>query len=87
MLSSLVRDGVLTGQRVMAIVESLRRAAERTGKPVLVTRTGADFLAPHASGAMRAARLAGYPTPARAGSEARPPLHARQAPANRRGLS
>jgi acyl-CoA synthetase (NDP forming) len=57
---------VLTGQQVMGIVESLRRVAERTGKPVLVTRTGADFLAPDASAAMRAAGLAAYPTPARA---------------------
>jgi acyl-CoA synthetase (NDP forming) len=50
----------------MGIVESLRRVADRTGKPVLVTRTGADFLAPEASGAMRAAGLPSYPTPARA---------------------
>jgi acetate---CoA ligase (ADP-forming) len=57
---------VLTGQQVMGIVESLRRVAERTGKPVLVTRTGADFLAPEASAAVRAAGLAAYPTPARA---------------------
>jgi acyl-CoA synthetase (NDP forming) len=57
---------VLTGQQVMGIVESLRRVADRTGKPVLVTRTGADFLAPDASAAMRDAGLAAYPTPARA---------------------
>jgi acetate---CoA ligase (ADP-forming) len=57
---------VLTGEQVMGIVESLRRVAERTGKPVLVTRTGADFLAPEASAAMRAAGLPAYPTPARA---------------------
>jgi acyl-CoA synthetase (NDP forming) len=49
----------------MGNVESLRRVAERTGKPVLVTRTGADFLAPEASAAVRAAGLAAYPTPAR----------------------
>lgn len=57
---------VLTGQQVMGIVESLTRVAERTGKPVLVTRTGADFLAPDASQAMRDAGLPAYPTPARA---------------------
>jgi acyl-CoA synthetase (NDP forming) len=57
---------VLTGQQVMGIVDSLRRVAERTGKPVLVTRTGADFLAPGAASAMRAAGLPCYPTPARA---------------------
>jgi acyl-CoA synthetase (NDP forming) len=57
---------VLTGQQVMGIVESLRAVAERTGKPVLVTRTGADFLAPDASAAMRAAGLPAYPTPGRA---------------------
>jgi acyl-CoA synthetase (NDP forming) len=56
---------VLTGQQVMGIVESLRRVADRTGKPVLVTRTGADFLAPEASAAMRAAGLPAYPTPGR----------------------
>jgi acyl-CoA synthetase (NDP forming) len=56
---------VLTGAQVMGIVESLRQVAERTGKPVLVTRTGADFLAPEASAAMRAAGLPAYPTPGR----------------------
>jgi acyl-CoA synthetase (NDP forming) len=57
---------VLTGRQVMGIVESLQRAAERTGKPVVVTRTGADFLAPEATAALRAAGLPAYPTPARA---------------------
>lgn len=57
---------VLTGGQVMGIVESLHAVAERTGKPVLVTRTGADFLAPDASAALRAAGLPAYPTPARA---------------------
>lgn len=57
---------VLTGQQVMGIVASLRRVAERTGKPLLVTRTGADFLAPEASRALRDAGLPAYPTPARA---------------------
>ncbi|HET8613948.1 MAG TPA: acetate--CoA ligase family protein [Actinomycetales bacterium] len=57
---------VLTGTQVMGIVESLQRVAERTGKPVVVTRTGADFLAPDATAALRAARLPAYPTPGRA---------------------
>jgi acyl-CoA synthetase (NDP forming) len=57
---------VLTGHHVMGIVESLQRVAERTGKPVVVTRTGADFLAPDATSALRAAGLPAYPTPGRA---------------------
>lgn len=57
---------VLTGQQVMGIVETLHRVAERTRKPVLVTRTGADFLAPEASAALRQAGLPAYPTPVRA---------------------
>ena len=48
------------------MVDSLTRVAERTGKPVLVARTGADFLAPKASAALRAAGIPAYPTPARA---------------------
>lgn len=57
---------VLTGDDVDRMVDSLARVAERTGKPVLVARTGADFLAPKAAGALRAAGIPAYPTPARA---------------------
>ena len=57
---------VLTGDDVDRMVDSLTRVAERTGKPVLVARTGADFLAPKASAALRAAGIPAYPTPARA---------------------
>lgn len=57
---------VLVGDQVLGIVESLRRVAERTGKPVVVARTGADFLAPQAGSALRDAGLPAYPTPARA---------------------
>ncbi len=57
---------VLTGQDVDDIVASLRRAAERTGKPVLVARTGAEHLAPEATGRLRDAGIPAYPTPARA---------------------
>lgn len=57
---------VLTGSDVDAVVEALARVRERTGVPVVVTRTGADHLAPEASATMRAAGLPVYPTPARA---------------------
>ena len=57
---------VLTGDDVDRMVDSLARVAQRTGKPVLVARTGADFLAPKAAGALRAAGIPAYPTPARA---------------------
>ncbi|HEX6921037.1 MAG TPA: acetate--CoA ligase family protein [Actinomycetes bacterium] len=57
---------VLTGDDVDRIVDSLARAAGRTGKPILVARTGADFLAPKAGAALRAAGIPAYPTPARA---------------------
>ena len=57
---------VLTGEDVDRMVESLARVAVRTGKPVLVARTGADFLAPKAASALRSAGIPAYPTPARA---------------------
>jgi acyl-CoA synthetase (NDP forming) len=57
---------VLTGDDVDRMVDSLARVATRTGKPVLVARTGADFLAPKAASALRAAGIPAYPTPARA---------------------
>jgi acyl-CoA synthetase (NDP forming) len=57
---------VLTGEDVARIVASLARVADRTGKPVLVARTGADHLAPRASATLRAAGVPAYPTPRRA---------------------
>lgn len=57
---------VLTGEDVDRMVDSLGRVAARTGKPVLVARTGADFLAPKAASALRGAGIPAYPTPARA---------------------
>jgi acyl-CoA synthetase (NDP forming) len=57
---------VLTGKDVDDVVASLERAAERSGKPVLAVRTGADHLAPTASAKLRAAGIPTYPTPARA---------------------
>ncbi|NDL59379.1 acetate--CoA ligase family protein [Phytoactinopolyspora mesophila] len=57
---------VLTGDQVMDIVTAVGEAADRAGKPVFVARTGADFLAPEATEALRKAGLPAYPTPARA---------------------
>jgi acetate---CoA ligase (ADP-forming) len=57
---------VLTGKDVDSLVGSLSRAAERSGKPVLVARTGAANLAPSAAAQLRAAGIPSYPTPARA---------------------
>jgi acyl-CoA synthetase (NDP forming) len=57
---------VLTGKDVDDVVASLARIAARSGKPVLVARTGADHLAPEASRRMREAGIPSYPTPARA---------------------
>ncbi|MGH8894121.1 MAG: acetate--CoA ligase family protein, partial [Actinomycetes bacterium] len=57
---------VLTGHDVDQVVSSLTRAADRSGKPVLVARTGADHLAPSAGAALREAGIPAYPTPARA---------------------
>ncbi|WP_166351819.1 acetate--CoA ligase family protein [Phytoactinopolyspora limicola] len=57
---------VLTGDQVMDIVSALGDAAARSGVPVAVARTGADFLAPDASEALRKAGLPVYPTPGRA---------------------
>ncbi|HET6213610.1 MAG TPA: acetate--CoA ligase family protein [Micromonosporaceae bacterium] len=53
---------VLVGSDVDAIVAALSTVE----KPVLVARTGADHLAPTAAGALRAAGIPSYPTPARA---------------------
>jgi acyl-CoA synthetase (NDP forming) len=57
---------VLTGQDVDDVVSSLARVAARSGKPVVVARTGADHLAPDARRRMREAGIPSYPTPARA---------------------
>lgn len=57
---------VLTETDVTQVVHSLAEAARRSGKPVLAARTGADHLAPGARGALRAAGIPTYPTPARA---------------------
>jgi acyl-CoA synthetase (NDP forming) len=57
---------VLTGDDVDSIVGALSRVVDRCGKPVLAARTGADYLAPKASAALRAFGIPAYPTPARA---------------------
>lgn len=57
---------VLTGKDVDDVVGSLSRVAERSGKPVVAVRTGADHLAPQANSQMRAAGIPCYQTPARA---------------------
>ena len=55
---------VLVGADVGAIVAGLAEVVDR--KPVLVARTGAEQLAPHAGAALRAAGVPSYPTPGRA---------------------
>lgn len=57
---------VMTDGDVDKAVHSLARTAEASGKPVLVSRTGADFLAPEARATLRRIGLPDYPTPARA---------------------
>ncbi|MFF9069982.1 acetate--CoA ligase family protein [Streptomyces sp. NPDC014891] len=57
---------VMAGPDVEKAVNALSRAAEKGGKPILVARTGADFLAPDAPRDLREAGLPEYPTPARA---------------------
>jgi acyl-CoA synthetase (NDP forming) len=57
---------VLTGSDVDRVVEALAAVARRSELPVLVARTGAEFLAPKAADALRAAGIPSYPTPARA---------------------
>jgi acyl-CoA synthetase (NDP forming) len=57
---------VMTGLDVEKAVRSLARVAEQYGKPVFVSRTGADFLAPDARAMLRDAGLPDYPSPARA---------------------
>jgi len=57
---------VLTGDDVAQVVGGLARVAERSGKPVVAARTGADHLAPGAAAALQAAGIPVYPTPARA---------------------
>ncbi|MFI9006087.1 acetate--CoA ligase family protein [Actinosynnema sp. NPDC053489] len=57
---------VMTDGDVDKAVHSLARTAQASGKPVLVSRTGADFLAPEARATLRRIGLPEYPTPARA---------------------
>ena len=57
---------VMAGPDVEKAVTALSKAARKGGKPILVARTGADFLAPDAPAMLRAAELPDYPTPARA---------------------
>ncbi|MGK4580710.1 acetate--CoA ligase family protein [Kitasatospora sp. HPMI-4] len=57
---------VMASSDVQKAVTSLGKAARKGGKPVLVARTGADFLAPDAPAMLREAQLPEYPTPARA---------------------
>ncbi|MFG2577527.1 acetate--CoA ligase family protein [Streptomyces sp. NPDC048481] len=57
---------VMAGPDVQKAVTALSKAARKGGKPILVARTGADFLAPDAPAMLRDAQLPDYPTPARA---------------------
>jgi acyl-CoA synthetase (NDP forming) len=57
---------VMAGPDVEKAVTALSKAARKGGKPILVARTGADFLAPDAPAMLRAAQLPDYPTPGRA---------------------
>lgn len=57
---------VMAGPDVEKAVTALSKALRKGGKPILVARTGADFLAPDAPAQLRAAGLPDYPTPARA---------------------
>lgn len=57
---------VMAGPDVEKAVTSLAKAANNGGKPVLVARTGADFLAPDAPDMLRDAELPEYPTPGHA---------------------
>ncbi|GAA0572631.1 acetate--CoA ligase family protein [Paractinoplanes ferrugineus] len=57
---------VMAGADVDKAVTSFGRVATEYGKPVLVARTGADFLAPDAADQLRAAGLPEFPSPGRA---------------------
>jgi acetate---CoA ligase (ADP-forming) len=75
---------VLTGDDVGAIVGALADTGRRSGKPVIVARTGAYALAPAAGAALRLAGVPAYPTPRRAVRAAAALAHAapaRTAPA------
>lgn len=85
---------VMAGADVDKAVDSLAKAAAKGGKPILVARTGADFLAPDAPQRLREADLPEYPSPARAlraaaalwevtGGAPRDPAEAPAAPAAR----
>jgi acyl-CoA synthetase (NDP forming) len=58
--------GVLTAASADYIVPNLDAAARRTGKPVLLARTGAIHLAPDANAALRAVGIPVLPSPGRA---------------------
>jgi acetate---CoA ligase (ADP-forming) len=58
--------GVLTAASADYIVSNLDGAARRTGKPVLLARTGALHLAPTANAALRAVGIPVLPSPGRA---------------------
>jgi acyl-CoA synthetase (NDP forming) len=57
---------VLADDQVVDIVAAAETAADRTGKPVFIARTGADFVAPSAAEVTRKAGLPAFPTPDRA---------------------
>jgi acyl-CoA synthetase (NDP forming) len=57
---------VLVGDDVTRIANALRSVRERTGMPVVVARTGASSLAPHAAALLAAAGVPAYSTPERA---------------------
>ncbi len=57
---------VLVGDDVTRIANALQSLRERTSMPVVVARTGASSLAPHAAALLAEARVPAYSTPERA---------------------
>ena len=57
---------VLVGDDVTRIANALKSVRERTGMPVVVARTGASSLAPHAAALLAEAGVPAYSTPERA---------------------
>ncbi len=57
---------VLVGDDVTRIATALKAVRERTGMPVVVARTGATSLAPHAAALLAEAGVPAYSTPERA---------------------
>ena len=57
---------VLVGDDVTRIANALKAVRERTGMPVVVARTGASSLAPHAAALLAEAGVPAYSTPERA---------------------